>query len=95
MTARIIRITVDEGATGLLYATSPDVEGLLVAGRTAEALDAAIPAAISDLYAACGENVVAIPAQLNDDDQTARSYVEFPAEVAQAALNKIAERRLA
>jgi hypothetical protein len=39
--------------------------------------------------------VVAIPAQLNDDDQTARSYVEFPAEVAQAALNKIAERRLA
>jgi hypothetical protein len=56
--ARIVRVKVQEGKTGLFFATSPDLRGLLVAEPTMEALWDAVPTTIRDLYAACGEHVV-------------------------------------
>ena len=67
--AQIVRIKIEEGKAGLFYATSPDLKGLLVAEPTIDALDAAIPAAIAELYAAaCGTKVVVTKAR-NDDPQ--------------------------
>lgn len=45
------RIEVTEGRTGLLYATSPDLRGLLVAARTRAELVEMVPDAIRDLLA--------------------------------------------
>jgi hypothetical protein len=47
-----IRIHRERGKAGLFYATSPDLKGLLVAEKTAEDLEKAIPRAIKDLQAA-------------------------------------------
>jgi hypothetical protein len=58
MKARMVRVRREEGKTGLFYATSPDLKGLLVAEPTLDALELAIPKAISDLYAAQGTVVV-------------------------------------
>ena len=44
-----IRVEVKEGKTGLFYATSPDLRGLLVTGRSADELERNIPEAIGDL----------------------------------------------
>ena len=52
--ARIVRVKIEEGRTGLFYATSPDLKGLLVAEPTMDALEAAVPQAIADLYAVAG-----------------------------------------
>ena len=38
--ARLIRITLKEGKEGLLYATSPELKGLLVAGKSVADLEA-------------------------------------------------------
>jgi hypothetical protein len=56
--AKVVRIKVEEGKTGLFYATSPDLKGLLVAEPTIDALDVAIPKVITDMFAACGVAVV-------------------------------------
>lgn len=55
--ATIIRVRIDQGKAGLLYAQSPDLRGLLVVGETTEELKAKIPGAISDLLKAVGKNV--------------------------------------
>ena len=34
MKARIVRVKIEEGKTGLFYATSPDLKGMLVAEPT-------------------------------------------------------------
>lgn len=44
-----VRIDIKKRETGLFYATSPDIKGLLVAEYTIKKLKAAIPAAIADL----------------------------------------------
>jgi hypothetical protein len=82
--ARIVRVKQEEGKTGLFYATSPDLKGLLVAEPTLEALERAIPQAISDLYEASGVEVVVTRADQESGDF--RSWVAFPAEVARQAL---------
>ena len=51
---RTIRVEYKEGSTGLIYATSPDLKGLLVAKPTMDELVAAVPEAIADLFAAAG-----------------------------------------
>jgi len=67
--ARIVRLKYEEGKTGLFYAVSPDLKGLLVAKPTMDALKEAIPGAIRDLYAACGEAVeVVFPAEDRDPE---------------------------
>lgn len=50
-------IKVEAYKTGLSFATSPDVKGLLVAKSTMAELDARIPEAIKELYAVCGVEV--------------------------------------
>jgi hypothetical protein len=82
--AKIVRVKYERGKTSLLYATSPDLKGLLVAEHTWEALERAIPQAITDLYAACGEQVVVT--RLDKDEDDVRSWVAFPSEVAAQAL---------
>ena len=41
--ATVVRVKVEEGKTGLFYATSPDLRGLLVAEPTIDELEKAIP----------------------------------------------------
>jgi hypothetical protein len=83
--ARVVRVKRALGESGWFFATSPDVKGLLVTQPTLDALEDAIPSAISDLYEADGHNVVVT--RLDNDDGDLRSWVVIPA--------KLAERELA
>jgi hypothetical protein len=84
--AQLVHVKIREGKTGLFYATSPELKGLLVAEPTIDALENAIPAAISDLYEVCGVSVVVT--KMGDGDQDGTPWVAFPAAVAQAELNR-------
>ena len=55
---QIVQVQIEEGATGLFYAMSSDLKGLLVVEPTLDALNSAIPRAIADLFRAQGMNVV-------------------------------------
>jgi hypothetical protein len=83
--ARIVRIIREKGKAGLFYATSPDLEGLLVAEATIDALQTAIPNAIREMYAASGVEVVVSPV---DDPDEGRTWVALPAAIAREALAK-------
>ncbi|MDJ0941918.1 MAG: hypothetical protein QNJ30_00510 [Kiloniellales bacterium] len=83
--AKIVRVRTEEGETGLFYATSPDLPGLLVAEPTMDALEDAIPLAIADLYRASGIGVVV--SKVESEEDGLRPWVAFPAEIARAALN--------
>jgi len=82
--AKIIRIKVERGSAGLFYASSPDLKGLLVAEDTMEKLEAAVPVAIRDLYAACDVQVLVTRAE--DDEEGLAPWIAFPAEIARQAL---------
>lgn len=82
--ARIVRVKVEEGRTGLFYATSPDLKGLLVAEPTLDMLYQAIPEAIVDMYKALGTQIVVTQAE--DDDDDLKPWVAIPAEMARRAL---------
>jgi hypothetical protein len=84
--ARIVRVKRQEGKTGLFYATSPDLKNLLVAEPTLDALDRAIPKVITDMYAACGVDVVVTLADYEED--SFKSWVALPTEIARRALNE-------
>jgi hypothetical protein len=84
--AKVVRIKVEEGKTGLFYATSPDLKGLLVAEATMDDLEDAIPKVIADMYAACGVHVVVTKAGDNNLDYV--PWVAIPAEQARAALER-------
>ena len=86
--ATIVRVKVEEGTTGLFYATSPDLQGLLVAEPTIDALDEAIPQAITNLYAASGHKVVVTKAK--NDDPEFYPWVAIPADVARRAVENAA-----
>jgi hypothetical protein len=88
MKAHIVRVKREEGKTGLFYATSPDLKGLLVAEPTLDAVERAIPQAITDLYAACGIKVVVT--RVDEQEDTLRSWVAFPADIAKSELAKAA-----
>jgi hypothetical protein len=90
MKARIVRVKIEEGKTGLFYATSPDLKGMLVAEPTLDALEVAIPAGIADLYAACGVKVVVTKAQ--DLDPDFYPWVAIPAEQAQRDMDRARDR---
>ena len=77
----IVRVKIEEGRTGLFFATSPDLPGLLVAERTMDALDEAIPRVIANLVlAACGAKVVVTKAK--DADPEFFPWVVMPAAIA-------------
>ncbi len=84
--ARVLRIKVEEGKTGLFYATSPDLKGLLVAEPTMDALEEAIPKVITDMYAACGVKIVV--AKAGDNDPEYFPWVAIPADQARAAIER-------
>jgi hypothetical protein len=88
--AKIVRVKIEEGKTGLFYATSPDLKGLLVAEPNIDDLDAAISQGISDLYAACGVSVFVAKAQ--DSDPDFFPWVAIPAEVAERAMAQTRSR---
>jgi uncharacterized protein DUF1902 len=54
----MVTVTFEKGATGLYFATSRDLKGLLVAEDCLDALYEAIPKAIADLYKAKGRDVI-------------------------------------
>lgn len=87
MQAKLVRVRREEGKTGLFYASSPDLQGLLVAEPTLDALDRAIPGAIQNLYRASGESVVV--AQVADRSPSEKSWVAFPVELAKRALEDL------
>lgn len=82
--AQIIRVKIEEGRTGLFYATSPDLRGLLVAEPDMASLYDAIPQAISDLFEVQGTKVIVAAAER--DGEALRPWIAMPAEVAQLAL---------
>lgn len=84
--AQIVRIEFERGEAGLIFAVSPDLRGLLVAERTMEEVEAAIPRAIADLYAACGEAVVVSRVDAPSCAPEDESWVAFPADIARMAL---------
>jgi hypothetical protein len=85
LTARVVKIFLEEGKTGLFYATSPDLKGLVVARPSPQALELAIPLAIREMYAACGEDVV-VSKLAHDECVEDNSWVAFPANIARAML---------
>jgi hypothetical protein len=84
--ARIVRVYFEEGRTGLIYATSPELTGFAVARETMEALEIAIPQAIKEMYASCGVDVYVSKLE-QDDCLDDNSWVAFPAEIAKADMD--------
>lgn len=89
MGAKIVRVKMKEGKTGLFFATSPDLRGLLVAEPTVDGLKRAIPDAITKMYAACGEQVVVTYVD-NPPLEDGPQWVAFPAQLAKRALHEAA-----
>ncbi len=88
MKAKIVHITVEKDESGLLFATSVDLKGLLVAKPTREALEAAIPVAITALYKACGVSVVVTMVEDGEEELSPWVAVPVPPAVAQAVLDQ-------
>ena len=84
MRAKIVHINVERGTSGAYFATSPELKGLMVSKMTIEAVHNDIPRAITELYAACGVDVVVTPVE--DDSEFEHPWVAVPAVVAKAAL---------
>ena len=54
------RLNIEKGETGLYYATSPDVKGLLAVGATSEEATTMVPDALAELYKAAQEEIAAL-----------------------------------
>jgi hypothetical protein len=74
--AKVIRVMVKEGNTGLLYGTSPDLKGLLLVEESLGSLYRAVPGAVVDLYAALGKHVVVY--SLEESEPGYQSWVAVP-----------------
>jgi hypothetical protein len=83
---KMVRVKIEEGTPGLFVATSPDLQGLLVAEHSLEALHNAIPTAVRELLAAYGERVVVT--RLDDDmDGGYEPWVATPEQALRLAAN--------
>jgi hypothetical protein len=85
--AKIVNVKVTEGRTGLFYATSPELRGLLVTEPTLDALEVAIPRAITDMYAVCGVEVVVT--RVEDGSPEYQPWVAVPVVIAKKALEAV------
>jgi hypothetical protein len=85
MGAKIIRVQFEVTETGRIFATSPDLHGLLVSERTMDALEPKIDEAIVGLYAACGVKVMVTKIE-DDHEEGVTPWVAIPADVARRAL---------
>ncbi|MFP6748125.1 MAG: hypothetical protein VCD66_11070 [Alphaproteobacteria bacterium] len=65
--ADIVHIWIEEGDAGLLYATSPELPGLLLAEPDRESLNREIPGVIKAMYKAQGVDVDVLPIRNQDD----------------------------
>lgn len=81
--ATTFRVRIED-RNGLFVATSPDLKGMLVAERSLDALKAAIPSEVADLFAACGVEVVV--SEVDDEQCDLTPWVAVPAAVARRAL---------
>jgi hypothetical protein len=81
--AKTFRVHIED-RNGLFVATSPELKGMLVVGRSVEAVTNAIPKEVEDLFAACGSKVIV--SEVEDDDQELTPWVAVPAEFARRAL---------
>lgn len=90
LTARIVRVTIDERHPGLFFGTSSDLKGLFIAKESLSELVEAIPASIASLYEAAGERVI-VEAAVDKDNTMA--WVAIPADRAEASLARLAGLR--
>ena len=86
---RIVRVRVKEGNTGLFYAESSDLKGLLVAAEDMSTLWERVPGAIKDLYEATGTSVVVT--QAKDEDPHTYPFAAIPTEIL-AQLAELAQK---
>ena len=84
--AHIIRIRVDEGREGLLYATSPDLPGLMVAAEDRDGLFDEVPKVIEAIFQQEGEMVLVLEAHRPSGSETLEPppWVAIPAHIAAA-----------
>ena len=73
---RVVHVRVTEGATGLFFAESPELKGLLVAEPDMDSLWANVPGAIKDLYRASGVDVVV--ARVEDSHPDHYAFAAIP-----------------
>ena len=85
--AFIVHVKIDEGRAGLLYATSPELPGLLVAERSRDALLEEIPLVIEALFREQGKTVRVIEAMRapGSDTLAPAPWVAIPAHIAASA----------
>jgi hypothetical protein len=85
MEERTIRITLRKhDTTPLLAATSDDLHGLIVFGRTWQEIAEELPVAIRELFEAMGYEVISVTAM--PDERVSRAGFGPPAFVANASL---------
>jgi hypothetical protein len=85
MEERAIRITLRKHeTTPLLAATSDDLDGLVVFGRTWQEIGEKLPVAIRELYEAMGYKVLSVTAVA--DERVSRAGFGPPAFIANASL---------
>jgi len=81
---KLIRITIANGDTGLLYATSRDLPNFFVAAPDRDSLMDEIPAVIRTLYELQGQKVLVYPVLEGDTENM--PWVTIPAHMAAEAL---------
>lgn len=90
MQTRIVRVLIEQREGGYYFATSPNLKGLLVVEPTLEAVEKAIPQAITDLYTVSGQPVVVT--RLEETDRGEQAWVTTPVAVMEQALQALRER---
>lgn len=83
----IINVTIEEGRAGLFYAQSASLPGLLVAEPDMNALYAALPDAIEEVFAAQGIKMIAFPAHTSSPAH--HIWVAVPQTEAERAVQRI------
>ncbi len=76
VTVKIIRVSIQPGESGLLFARSPDLKGLLVSGRSRAELDEEIPECIKAMFAARNTPVDVYAVESAEED---RPWAAVPA----------------
>jgi hypothetical protein len=78
MKAKVINVIIREDESGLLFASSPDLKGFRVTGRSFQELESEIPAVIKMLLSAQGISVSVIEAEASSDNKRQRPWVALP-----------------
>lgn len=86
--ARLIHINLNQGREGLLYATSPELKGLLVAAADLAELEDEIPVAITEMYEAQGIKMIVARVQAFEATDDYQPWVAIPEEFVRRALKR-------